>query len=209
MSNELYYTAEEVPPTATLQERVDTLEKIVTAQASELERMQQLLMDLEPVRREQKEKERVEKKRLEKERVEKEQLEKERLEKYRLEKERLEKERLEEKQKQEAIENERLRLEKERMEAPEEVRKRAWNEEWTRAWNEEWEGKQKLHERLELERLESKLKHSVKRGDSYWIEHYQRRIAPLKAHLECGSILPMALGAVWNDPRTYFQKDTP
>ena len=72
MSNELYYTAEEVPPTATLQERVDTLEKIVTAQASELERMQQLLMDLEPVRREQKEKERVEKERLEKERLEKE-----------------------------------------------------------------------------------------------------------------------------------------
>ena len=88
MSNELYYTAEEVPPTATLQERVDTLEKIVTAQASELERMQQLLMDLEPVRREQKEKERVEKERLEKERLEKERVEKERLEKERLEKER-------------------------------------------------------------------------------------------------------------------------
>ena len=85
MSSDLYYAAEELPPTTTLEQRVETLEKIVTAQASELESMRSLLCELKPVLREHKKKTRLEKKKLEKERLEK--LEKERLEK--LEKERL------------------------------------------------------------------------------------------------------------------------
>ena len=114
MSSELYYVAEELPPTATLQERVETLEKIVTAQASELESMRALLCELEPVLREHKKKKRLEKKKLEKERLEK--LEKERSEKKKMEKElllleteRFEKMRLE----AERLEKERLLLETE------------------------------------------------------------------------------------------------